>query len=34
MIVHAAVRVIPTPPAPNVATKTGDIPAYYNEKER
>jgi hypothetical protein len=28
IIVQAAVRVIPTPPAPNVEMKTGLIPAY------
>ena len=28
MIVLAAVRVIPTPPAPNVAMNTGEMPFY------
>lgn len=28
IIVRAAVRVIPTPPAPNVAIKTGEIPSW------
>ena len=29
IIVLAAVKVIPTPPAPNVVTNTGDTPAYF-----